>query len=241
MYFTMIFFLIILQTTIDKAPINGYIDAIQSHSKIKRTPPPRRRTSANFTPKQFNNVLDFPTRPSSAAAAIGGAVRRQSQSVDRNTDNKENFSFLITAPNRSSENVRNSFSHTPPNKMQSPPQSPVSRASICYSPQTQYPWTRERNLEKEIEELKEKLMDTEERFQSLKMQHDTLSESHRLLKETHTQFQDETDKLKIEVQHLSECANVLRFADLTSKKIVCLMHHFIFSFSAFLFFFSFNV
>lgn len=199
-----------MQTTVNRAPINDFKEATQSQPKVKQPPPQRRRTSANFTPKQFNNVLDYPMRPSSAAAAICGTVRRQN-SVDRITDNKENFSYHITSPHHGSESLRNSFSHTPPNKMQSPPQSPASRASICYSPQqSQYPWTRERNLEKEIEGLKEKLMDTEERFQSLKMQHDTLSESHRLLKETHTQFQDETDRLKIEVQHLAECANVLR-------------------------------
>lgn len=176
----------------------------QSQPKVKEPTRPRRRTSASFTPKQFNNVLDYPMRPSSAAAII-----RRQNSVDTIADNKENF-LTTPSPMCESESGRHSFSHAAPIKLQSLPQSPASRASLCYSPQSQFAWNRDRNLEKEIDSLKEKLKDTEERFQSLKMQHNSLSESHRFLKENQGQFQDDTDKFKIEIQHLAECANVLR-------------------------------
>lgn len=107
------------------------------------------------------------------------------------------------------ENINHvSPKHLNQNQLKSPPQSPVR--SNCLSPQ-QFSWTRERNLEKEIDDLQEKLKDTEERFQSLRLQHDTLTDQHRILKENQTQFQEETEKLKLEVQHLSECANVLRY------------------------------
>jgi hypothetical protein len=71
-------------------------------------------------------------------------------------------------------------------------------------------WSKERELEKNIEELQEKLKDTAERFQSLKIQHDSLSSVHRVLREEHGPLQEETEKLKLDVQHLTECANVLR-------------------------------
>lgn len=69
---------------------------------------------------------------------------------------------------------------------------------------------RERNLEKEIEKLQEKLKDTEERLQSLRLQHDSLSQVHRVLRENQTQYREESDRCKIEIQHLTECANKLR-------------------------------
>ncbi|XP_058835865.1 centrosomal protein of 162 kDa [Topomyia yanbarensis] len=73
-----------------------------------------------------------------------------------------------------------------------------------------YSWTKERELESSISELQEKLKDTKERYESLKIQYDTLSQVHRALRENHGTVQEENDKLKLEVQHLTECANVLR-------------------------------
>lgn len=67
------------------------------------------------------------------------------------------------------------------------------------------------NWSKELENTNEKLLDTEERFQSLKLQYESLSQAHRVLRENHLQLQEETDKLKIDHQILTECANVLRF------------------------------
>lgn len=76
---------------------------------------------------------------------------------------------------------------------------------------------RERNLEKEIDQLQEKLKDTEERLQSLRLQHDSLSQVHRVLRDNQTQYRDESDRCKIEIQHLSECAIKLR-AELQSAR-----------------------
>lgn len=71
-------------------------------------------------------------------------------------------------------------------------------------------WARERELENTNESLQEKIKDTEERLQSLRIQYDSLSQSHRVLRENHIQLQEETDKLKIDFQILTECASVLR-------------------------------
>ncbi|XP_058445493.1 centrosomal protein of 162 kDa [Malaya genurostris] len=73
-----------------------------------------------------------------------------------------------------------------------------------------FSWTKERELESNITELQEKLKDTKERYESLKIQYDTLSQVHRTLRENHGPVQEENDKLKLDVQHLTECANVLR-------------------------------
>lgn len=82
----------------------------------------------------------------------------------------------------------------------SPTHSIVSSSSFASN------WERER----EFENTNEKLKDTEERLQSLRIQYDSLSTVHRALRENYLQMQEETDKLKIDHQILTECANVLR-------------------------------
>lgn len=80
-------------------------------------------------------------------------------------------------------------------------------------------WARERELENTNENLHEKLKDTEERLQSLRIQYDSISQAHRVLRESHLQLQEESDKLKIDHQILTECANVLRFLNLICLKL----------------------
>ncbi|XP_061392770.1 centrosomal protein of 162 kDa-like, partial [Musca vetustissima] len=70
--------------------------------------------------------------------------------------------------------------------------------------------SREHALKLEIEQLQERLKDTEERLESFRIQHDTVSQLHRKLRESNTQLQEESEMLKLDVQHLNECANVLR-------------------------------
>lgn len=82
-------------------------------------------------------------------------------------------------------------------------------------------WAKERELEESITELEEKLKDTEERYESLKIQYDTLSQVHRALRDNHGTIQEESDKLKLDVQHLTECANVLRYVILDFDNEVC--------------------
>lgn len=110
---------------------------------------------------------------------------------------------------------RHSPSVTPPNtyrtdkhfvnKCTSP--SPT-RSMISMSTSTSF--CRERNLESEIEVLQEKLKDTEERLQSLRLQYDSLSQAHRSLRDNQNQSSEESERLKIDVQHLNDCANKLR-------------------------------
>lgn len=90
------------------------------------------------------------------------------------------------------------------NKIASPTPSNIMSTSNSFS------WTRERSLEQQIESLQEKLKDTEERLQSLRIQYDTVSQMHRALRDTNNQMQEEMDRLKIDTQHLNECANLLR-------------------------------
>lgn len=90
------------------------------------------------------------------------------------------------------------------NKIVSPTPSNIMSMSNSFS------WTRERSLEQQIESLQEKLKDTEERLQSLRIQYDTVSQMHRALRDTNNQMQEEMDRLKIDTQHLNECANLLR-------------------------------
>ncbi|XP_037931925.1 centrosomal protein of 162 kDa-like [Teleopsis dalmanni] len=70
--------------------------------------------------------------------------------------------------------------------------------------------TREHVLKQEIDQLQEKLKDTEERLQSLRIQHDSLAQLHRDLRDNSSHLQEESEMLKLDVQHLTECANVLR-------------------------------
>lgn len=87
---------------------------------------------------------------------------------------------------------------------------PSPTHSIVSSSSFNSNWARERELESTNENLHEKLKDTEERLQSLRIQYDSISQAHRVLRESHLQLQEETDKLKIDHQILTECANVLR-------------------------------
>lgn len=88
--------------------------------------------------------------------------------------------------------------------------SPTLPLVTSISASNSFSWTRERVLEQHIEHLREKLMDTEERLQSLRMQYDNLSQVHRTLRDSNHQLHDEMDRLKIDAQHLHECANILR-------------------------------
>lgn len=88
--------------------------------------------------------------------------------------------------------------------------SPTIPRVTSISASNSFSWTRERVLEQQIENLREKLMDTEERLKSLRMQYDNLSQVHRTLRDSNHQLHDEMDRLKIDAQHLHECANILR-------------------------------
>lgn len=126
-------------------------------------------------------------------------------------ENKENDDFhriteiiLSEKPKEIKINGDKSFCDKSTNP--SPTHSMVSSASFS--------WAKERELERNNEVMQEKLKDTEERFQSLKIQYDSISQIHRVLRENHTTLQEETEKLKIDVQHLNECANVLRYVEI---------------------------
>lgn len=88
--------------------------------------------------------------------------------------------------------------------------SPTTPIISAMSASSTFSWTRERALEQQIESLKETLKDTEERLHSLRLQYDNVSQMHRTMRDKNNQMQDEMDRLKIDAQHLHECANILR-------------------------------
>lgn len=88
--------------------------------------------------------------------------------------------------------------------------SPKRVVSTLTSPIEHISLTREHALQHEIEQLQETLKDTEERLQSLRIQHDSLTHIHRDIRDNQSQLQDESELLKLDVQHLNECANILR-------------------------------
>lgn len=70
--------------------------------------------------------------------------------------------------------------------------------------------SREHALKCEIEQLQERLKDTEERLASVRLQSGSLSQTQRALREQNGRLQEESEVLKLDVQHLHECAGVLR-------------------------------
>ncbi|TDG42075.1 hypothetical protein AWZ03_011508 [Drosophila navojoa] len=70
--------------------------------------------------------------------------------------------------------------------------------------------SREHVLKQEIEQLQEQLKDTEERLASVRLQSESLSQTQRALREQNSRLQEESEMLKLDVQHLHECAGVLR-------------------------------
>ncbi|XP_055585991.1 uncharacterized protein LOC129738755 isoform X2 [Uranotaenia lowii] len=162
------------------------------------------------------------SRPSSAAASSSHQFPRKSVK-----DNKEN-QLCSQSRIRDLEEIYNlTLNDSPRTRTPCPPSPPCATTtrdrtfcdkSTAPSPTHATPepivgafsWSKERELEGSISELQEKLKDTEERYESLKIQYDNLSQVHRTLRENHGSIQEESDKLKLEVQHLTECANVLR-------------------------------
>lgn len=88
--------------------------------------------------------------------------------------------------------------------------SPKRMVSALTSPIEHISVTREHALQYEIGQLQETLKDTEERLKSLRIQHDSLTHIHRDVRENQCQLQEESELLKLDVQHLNECANILR-------------------------------
>lgn len=88
--------------------------------------------------------------------------------------------------------------------------SPTTPASSIMSTSNSFSWTRERALEQQIDGLRETLKDTEERLQSLRLQYDNVSQMHRKLRDANHYMVEEMDRLKIDAQHLHDCANILR-------------------------------
>ncbi|XP_065078228.1 centrosomal protein of 162 kDa-like isoform X1 [Ochlerotatus camptorhynchus] len=164
------------------------------------------------TPKKRNSI----SRASSATPTHSQFPRRSIEA------DKENQLLLSQSRIRDLEEIYNLTLNegSREKKSPSPASTLVREKTFCdkstapsptrTAPDSLVSWAKERELEGSITELEEKLKDTEERYESLKIQYDTLSHVHRALRENHGAIQEESDKLKLDVQHLTECANVLR-------------------------------
>lgn len=177
----------------DKSPINTsiYYDAESSRKSSFNA---NRRSSVDYS---FNSTLNRRRSPD-----INVARNRESPIQRQNSPSlRENRRSPCMTPPPNTIRMDKHFV----NKCTSP--SPT-RSMISMSTSTSF--CRERNLESEIEVLQEKLKDTEERLQSLRLQYDSLSQTHRTLRDNQNQSSEESERLKIDVQHLNDCTNKLR-------------------------------
>lgn len=178
----------------DKSPLNAsiYYDAESSRKSSFNV---NRRSSVDYS---INSTLNRRRSPDiNVARNRESPIQRQhSPSIRENRR-----SPCMTPPPPTTIRMDKHFA----NKCTSP--SPT-RSMISMSTSTSF--CRERNLESEIEVLQEKLKDTEERLQSLRLQYDSLSQTHRTLRDNQNQSSEESERLKIDVQHLTDCTNKLR-------------------------------
>ncbi|XP_055615737.1 centrosomal protein of 162 kDa isoform X2 [Toxorhynchites rutilus septentrionalis] len=163
----------------------------------------------SLTPKKRNTNAKQQCPP----AAVADCVQQQQQH-----ENKENHQLLSQSQIRDLEAIYAlTLNETLVERKIASPERTFCDKSTAPSPthsalnaSDSPSWAKERELEGSINRLQEKLKDTEERYESLKIQYETLSQVHRTLRENHSTIQEDSDKLKLDVQHLTECANVLR-------------------------------
>ncbi|XP_004537760.1 uncharacterized protein LOC101461475 isoform X2 [Ceratitis capitata] len=197
------------QPTLAAQQMYNGIYASQTHSQHVGGSPAR-RNPYNFNAMQYCNPSMLERRSSGGYCAAG--TQRSS----------------MTTPDSGISQTQSSQSCTPgpysPHRIISTPipaktycdrsvnSSPKRMVSALTSPIEPFAANigREHALKHEIEQLQEKLKDTEERLKSLRIQHDSLSQLHRDLREGNTKLQEESEMLKLDVQHLNECANILR-------------------------------
>ncbi|XP_037029451.1 centrosomal protein of 162 kDa [Bradysia coprophila] len=177
----------------DKSPLNTsvYYDA---ESSRKSSFTANRRTSIDYS---LNSTLNRRRSPDiNTARSRESPIQRQNSPCLR----ESRRSPCLTPPPNT-----NRFDRHFVNKCTSP--SPP-RSMISMSTSTSF--CRERNLESEIEVLQEKLKDTEERLQSLRLQYDSLTQTHRTLRDSQNHSSEESERLKIDVQHLNDCTQRLK-------------------------------
>lgn len=200
----------IVQTSCSPPPPPAVVSSLQkSSAKSKRKPlnfnETFEATPLDFTFSEDENPLLHQHRTVTNFGGHTPPAIQQSPTTDSHSDRHRS-----TPP---------SPAHHPPqpvkpkefaDKYTEPSPSHVAALAVATSMSASFSFSRERNLENEIEQLQETLKDTEERLHGLRLQHDSLSAEHRSMRDNQQQYADETERLQIEVQHLTECANVLR-------------------------------
>ncbi|XP_036317543.1 uncharacterized protein LOC118732520, partial [Rhagoletis pomonella] len=186
------------------------IYASQSHAQ-RVGGSPARRSTFNFSAMQYNSPSMLERRNSGGYSAAAAAQRSSMTTPDSGISQTQSSHSCTPGP----YSPHRTISTPIPAKTycdKSVNSSPKRLVSALTSPIEPFAANvgREHALKLEIEQLQEKLKDTEERLKSLRIQHDSLSQLHRDLRESNTKLQEESEMLKLDVQHLNECANILR-------------------------------
>lgn len=145
-------------------------------------------------------------------------LNSQQNEKDKENDNNHNNGKAnepLPANSPKSFDQQNENGHSLPilsksRTSRSPSMATIASPTSIMSTSSSFCWTRERALEQQIDTLRETLKDTEERLHSLRLQYDNVSQMHRSLRDANHQMHEEMERLKIDAQHLHECANILR-------------------------------
>ncbi|XP_054726973.1 centrosomal protein of 162 kDa isoform X1 [Anastrepha obliqua] len=184
------------------------IYASQSHAQLIGGSPAR-RSPFNFNAMQYTSPSVLERRNSSGYST--GAQRSSMTTPDSGISQTQSSHSCTPGPYSPHRTISTPIPaktycdksvNSSPKRMRSALTSPIEPFAANAG--------REHALKQEIEQLQEKLKDTEERLKSLRIQHDSLSQLHRDLRESNTKLQEESEILKLDVQHLNECANILR-------------------------------
>ncbi|XP_017149643.1 centrosomal protein of 162 kDa isoform X2 [Drosophila miranda] len=191
----------------------AFVDNLPSESVISEesTPKDMHNTTAALAQLQSqldNTDDDEDTMEEMTEAGEDSAPRRNSTpswaaaAVPARITTSQSHTHIYSQPIRPMASYSEKAVGSSPKHLVSTLTSPIEQIACSVS--------REHALKHEIEQLQEQLKDTEERLASVRLQSDSLSQTQRALRDHNGRLQEESEMLKLDVQHLNECAGVLR-------------------------------
>ncbi|XP_026848379.1 centrosomal protein of 162 kDa isoform X2 [Drosophila persimilis] len=191
----------------------AFVDNLPSESVISEesTPKDMHNTTAALAQLQSqldNTDDDEDTMEEMTEAGEDAAPRRNSTpswaaaAVPARITTSQSHTHIYSQPIRPMASYSEKAVGSSPKHLVSTLTSPIEQIACSVS--------REHALKHEIEQLQEQLKDTEERLASVRLQSDSLSQTQRALRDHNGRLQEESEMLKLDVQHLNECAGVLR-------------------------------
>ncbi|EDW31004.1 GL15162 [Drosophila persimilis] len=161
------------------------------------------------TPKTYDLFAIFPLQMEEMTEAGEDAAPRRNSTpswaaaaVPARITTSQSHTHIYSQPIRPMASYSEKAVGSSPKHLVSTLTSPIEQIACSVS--------REHALKHEIEQLQEQLKDTEERLASVRLQSDSLSQTQRALRDHNGRLQEESEMLKLDVQHLNECAGVLR-------------------------------